>query len=120
MAKVRIQARTADVKEDELPSHGPHQTASKSPGAVDVLVNAWKKDGPLGWYQVRQRRSSLLRHSDHIFFPGHAITNYQGRSFAGLALHVKGSVRTMDPRTCGITGTPQTILIISFFKMYVS
>jgi hypothetical protein len=68
MAKVRIQARTSDVKEGEAlpPPHAPHHSNSKNkhPGAIDILAKAWKKDGPLGWYQVRSFIPRLF--SSHI------------------------------------------------------
>jgi adenine nucleotide transporter 17 len=59
MAKVRIQARGSDAqmaKEEGLPApphhahhHGPN---SKHPGALDLLRVVYKREGPVGWYQV--------------------------------------------------------------------
>jgi solute carrier family 25 (peroxisomal adenine nucleotide transporter), member 17 len=53
MAKVRIQARTADAEGGVLssPAGYNHKTA-KHPGAVDILKRVWQQQGPLGWYQV--------------------------------------------------------------------
>ncbi|KAH8101006.1 adenine nucleotide transporter [Cristinia sonorae] len=57
MAKVRIQARTADAeeaKEEHLPKPHPHEyhhTQFKHTGALDILGRVWKKEGFLGWYQ---------------------------------------------------------------------
>ncbi|KIK55152.1 hypothetical protein GYMLUDRAFT_176121 [Collybiopsis luxurians FD-317 M1] len=63
MAKVRIQARSADLdnEEPEHPTeksapHIPHHTNPKSrhPGALDVLAKVWKREGVIGWYQGMQ------------------------------------------------------------------
>lgn len=57
MAKVRIQARSADAdKKDELPPlvHTPHHPHSKHIGAVGILKRVWKREGFLGWYQGMQ------------------------------------------------------------------
>jgi solute carrier family 25 (peroxisomal adenine nucleotide transporter), member 17 len=61
MAKVRIQARSADLdneepeKSSEKPApHMYHHTKSKHPGALNVLAKVWKREGPSGWYQGMQ------------------------------------------------------------------
>ena len=46
MAKVRIQARSADVDDD---SRGK----SSKVGALEILRRVWKREGFLAWYQVR-------------------------------------------------------------------
>jgi hypothetical protein len=59
MAKVRIQARSADAydaqEEDRsLPRpHQPHHNKGRHPhsGAIDILKRVLKEDGFLGWYQ---------------------------------------------------------------------
>ncbi|THH32256.1 hypothetical protein EUX98_g1932 [Antrodiella citrinella] len=57
MAKVRIQARTADVEEaqeEHLPvphQHQFHHTQFKHVGALEILTRVWKKEGFVGWYQ---------------------------------------------------------------------
>jgi len=57
MAKVRIQARTADIeeaKEEHLPlphQHEFHHTQYKHVGALDILARVWRKEGFVGWYQ---------------------------------------------------------------------
>ncbi|KAI0077076.1 mitochondrial carrier [Panus rudis PR-1116 ss-1] len=58
MAKVRIQARSADV-EDALEEHHPkpqphhyHHDKYKHAGALDILARVWRKQGFVGWYQV--------------------------------------------------------------------
>ncbi|KAF9267947.1 mitochondrial carrier [Marasmius fiardii PR-910] len=61
MAKVRIQARNADRDEaaenglpPPLPHKHHHRDKSRHPGAVDVLKDVWKREGPIGWYQGMQ------------------------------------------------------------------
>ncbi|KAJ7650102.1 mitochondrial carrier domain-containing protein [Roridomyces roridus] len=59
MAKVRIQTRTADddaAEAGHLPppaAHKPHHDHSglKHPGALDILAEVMKKEGPAGWYR---------------------------------------------------------------------
>jgi len=57
MAKVRIQARTADaeeaVEEHEIPPkpHAYHHAHSKHVGALTILARIWRKQGFVGWYQ---------------------------------------------------------------------
>ncbi|KAK7682588.1 hypothetical protein QCA50_014388 [Cerrena zonata] len=57
MAKVRIQARSAD-EEDAIEEHHPkpkphgyHHDKYKHVGALDILARVWRKEGPVGWYQ---------------------------------------------------------------------
>ncbi|KAK7682636.1 hypothetical protein QCA50_014436 [Cerrena zonata] len=57
MAKVRIQARSAD-EEDAVEEHHPkpkphgyHHDKYKHVGALDILARVWRKEGPVGWYQ---------------------------------------------------------------------
>ena len=55
MAKVRIQARSAnldtvDEEHNELP--GPHYKKSHHVDALTVLARVWKREGFVGWYQV--------------------------------------------------------------------
>jgi len=58
MAKVRIQARSAD-SEVALELHEPaphphelHHKHGKHLGALDILLRVWKREGFTGWYQV--------------------------------------------------------------------
>lgn len=59
MAKVRIQARSVDAEEakehhEKLPEpHKYHHAHSKHVGALDILARVWKREGFVGWYQVR-------------------------------------------------------------------
>ncbi|OCH88577.1 mitochondrial carrier [Obba rivulosa] len=57
MAKVRIQARTADA-EEAIEEHQPvpqvhayHHAHSKHVGALTILARTWRKHGFVGWYQ---------------------------------------------------------------------
>ena len=58
MAKVRIQARSADAEDatehhEELPhAHEYHHKHSKHVGALDILARVWKREGFVGWYQA--------------------------------------------------------------------
>lgn len=57
MAKVRIQARSADVDEATEkglppPLNGYHHDKYKHAGALDILARVWKREGFVGWYQV--------------------------------------------------------------------
>ncbi|PFH53154.1 hypothetical protein AMATHDRAFT_55617 [Amanita thiersii Skay4041] len=60
MAKVRIQARSADTDQsveagEELPkAHMYHHLKSKHVGAIDLLARVWKREGFIGWYQGMQ------------------------------------------------------------------
>lgn len=60
MAKVRIQARSADIEEANEehqpppPAHKPHHAAHgvvHHPGALEILARVWRKEGFVGWYQ---------------------------------------------------------------------
>jgi adenine nucleotide transporter 17 len=55
MAKVRIQTRSADSDEarEEHRLPGPSGALHHHPGAIDILIRAWKHEGFVGWYQVR-------------------------------------------------------------------
>ena len=55
MAKVRIQARSADARDEnevngEGETHRSHQ--HKNVGALEILARVWKREGFIGWYQV--------------------------------------------------------------------
>lgn len=59
MAKVRIQARSADAEDtaegqegqQPLPHHYHHEK-SRHAGALDILARVLKREGFVGWYQV--------------------------------------------------------------------
>lgn len=66
MAKVRIQARSADIEDAEAehlpaPVHNkPHHKTGHHVGALTVLARVWRRKGFVGWYQVRPSLSSKL------------------------------------------------------------
>ncbi|TFK74131.1 mitochondrial carrier [Pluteus cervinus] len=74
MAKVRIQARSADAEdavEHELPqphAHAYHHDHSKHVGALDILARVWKKEGFVGWYQGMQAQITKAVISQALLF----------------------------------------------------
>jgi len=55
MAKVRIQARSADSEDgQEVLPHTPHHANTKHTGAMQILARVLKKEGFVGWYQGMQ------------------------------------------------------------------
>lgn len=91
MAKVRIQARSADIETDPEHSapHTFHHAKSKHPGALDVLSKVLKREGITGWYQVRYLCffsfyiPLIFRHS-----LGHAGADNQSRAVSSFTLYV--------------------------------
>ncbi|KAJ8473218.1 hypothetical protein ONZ51_g8021 [Trametes cubensis] len=57
MAKVRIQARSADLEEAQEehvpppPHNKPHHKTGHHVGALTVLARTWRRNGFVGWYQ---------------------------------------------------------------------
>ncbi|KAH9902655.1 adenine nucleotide transporter [Cubamyces lactineus] len=57
MAKVRIQARSADLEEAQEehipppPHNKPHHKTGHHVGALTVLARVWRRNGFMGWYQ---------------------------------------------------------------------
>ncbi|GBE87897.1 adenine nucleotide transporter [Sparassis latifolia] len=58
MAKVRIQARSADFEEAVVEHQPPphqheyhHKNITHHPGALEILGRVWRKEGFLGWYK---------------------------------------------------------------------
>ncbi|KAF8905071.1 mitochondrial carrier domain-containing protein [Gymnopilus junonius] len=74
MAKVRIQARSADVEEaeeshQELPqAHEYHHKHTKHVGALDILARVWKREGFVGWYQGMQAQITKAVISQALLF----------------------------------------------------
>ena len=75
MAKVRIQARTADAEDAEARHVGPppahryhHSDHSKHVGAIQILARAWKRDGFAGWYQGMQAQITKAVLSQALLF----------------------------------------------------
>ncbi|KAG2018056.1 mitochondrial carrier protein RIM2 [Coprinopsis cinerea AmutBmut pab1-1] len=74
MAKVRIQARSADAEaaveeKTELPKpHQYHHKDSRHVGALDILARVWKKEGFVGWYQGMQAQITKAVISQALLF----------------------------------------------------
>jgi len=74
MAKVRIQARSADIEDavakgEELPHpHEPHHKHGKHSGALDILARVWKREGFTGWYQGMQAQITKAVLSQALLF----------------------------------------------------
>lgn len=113
MAKVRIQARSADVEEAQeehiaLPQHNrPHHKTGHHVGALTVLERIWRRNGFLGWYQVRRALSlSALssKHGAHLVWghAGYGRAAGEGGDHAGAAVHVEGPVRALGAGDHGL------------------
>jgi len=98
MAKVRIQARSADAEEalelnESAPaSHGSHHKHGKHLGALEILFRVWKREGFTGWYQVSRSFVNSCKRSINSFIQGMSC------SIAGITFHVKRAVRTLSAR----------------------
>ncbi|KDR70289.1 hypothetical protein GALMADRAFT_255195 [Galerina marginata CBS 339.88] len=74
MAKVRIQARSADAEEsvaekEGLPhSHEYHHKHSQHVGALDILARVWKREGFTGWYQGMEAQITKAVLSQALLF----------------------------------------------------
>ncbi|KAF5341807.1 hypothetical protein D9611_001658 [Ephemerocybe angulata] len=74
MAKVRIQARSADAEDavethHSLPKpHTFHHKDSRHVGALDILARVWKKEGFTGWYQGMQAQITKAVISQALLF----------------------------------------------------
>jgi hypothetical protein len=76
MAKVRIQARSADA-EEALELNGPapvphefHHKHGKHLGALEILARVWKREGFTGWYQVSHPFVKSCQRSVNSFIQG--------------------------------------------------
>lgn len=102
MAKVRIQARSADA-EDAVETHhalpkphtSHHKDGSHHVGALDILSRVWKKEGFTGWYQVCALLRCHDRTSANFHEIGNASADHQGCHLASFAFHIQGTVRTL-------------------------
>ncbi|CAL1717097.1 unnamed protein product [Somion occarium] len=100
MAKIRIQARSADEEEaiaEHVPipkPHGYHHDKFKHVGALEILARVWRKQGPLGWYQVRYPPldSSLYSSYIDIMDIGDECSNHKGRYFPSIIVLVERAV----------------------------
>ncbi|PPQ89337.1 hypothetical protein CVT25_003174 [Psilocybe cyanescens] len=74
MAKVRIQARSADVEDalehhEEAPhAHKYHHKHGKHVGALDILARVWKREGFTGWYQGMEAQITKAVLSQALLF----------------------------------------------------
>jgi len=76
MAKVRIQARSADAEtaeeeRHELPHpHHPHHTdkSIRHAGALEILARVWKREGFRGWYQGMEAQITKAVISQALLF----------------------------------------------------
>jgi hypothetical protein len=101
MAKIRIQARSADVDEykathEEKPLHcHQHHSHSKHVGAVTILRRVLEKEGITGWYQVRYRPSFSAASVLIYVKLGHGSSDLEGCDQSGVAVLVQGAVRAL-------------------------
>ena len=105
MAKVRVQASGGSEQEDEQNAAekglAPGKREPKYKGALDVLTKVLKREGFLGWYQVRASfgiKSLLCNHSScrvcsGIYYAGNGCPDHQGSTLSGLVVYVEGPVR---------------------------
>ena len=97
MAKVRIQARSADSEysadiQSQPNPHSKHHQRSKQIGALAILARVWKREGFVGWYQV------IIIHDDgmtsflNLLSVGNASTNLESGPFTGFTFHVERTI----------------------------
>jgi len=67
MAKVRIQARSAD-SEDSTNNQSESHRHKKPTGALDILARVWKREGFVGWYQGMQAQITKAVLSQALLF----------------------------------------------------
>ena len=95
MAKVRIQARSADsedsARSQSVKPHPCHRERSKHIGALNVLARVWKRQGFVGWYQVIPilDGSSIL---SHLSLVGNASADHKSSPFTSFAFHVERTI----------------------------
>lgn len=74
MAKVRIQARSADKEDAEVhhyenpEPHHFHHEKHKHVGALEILGRVWKREGFFGWYQGMQAQITKAVLSQALLF----------------------------------------------------
>ena len=104
MAKVRIQARAADIEdaeEEHLPPpvhNKPHHKTGHHVGALTVLARVWRRKGFVGWYQVSPLSClglRIVRESYLGLFTGDGCPISQGSLDASAPVHVQGPVRAL-------------------------
>jgi hypothetical protein len=95
MAKVRIQARSADLEDSantQPKPHSYHHQRSKHIGALAILARVWKREGFVGWYQVIISDDGMAFYFSTLFFAGNASTNLEGGPFTSFTFHVERTV----------------------------
>jgi hypothetical protein len=104
MAKVRIQARSADAddaaEQNGLPppAHADRHPHHKNIGAIGILKRVWERDGFRGWYRVSFLAiiSSLSIETSSPFCSlGNAITDHKSCSITRCTFHVERAVRAL-------------------------
>lgn len=118
MAKIRIQARSADAEDAEEEHHDKpaphhfHHDKYKHPGAVTLLYRVLKKEGFLGWYQVLSDVNQFTFTTD-VVYTGNVRSNTKGSSESGSPFLVEGAVRALGARYHGfpVSYTAQSISI---------
>ncbi|KAG6821320.1 hypothetical protein H0H93_000181 [Arthromyces matolae] len=69
MAKVRIQARSADADDgQDVNPLTPHHAHGKHPGALQILARVLQKEGFVGWYQGMQAQITKAVLSQALLF----------------------------------------------------
>ena len=97
MAKVRIQARSADSEDlansqSNPKPHSYHHQRGKHIGALDILVRIWKREGFIGWYQVITICVHGVASFLTFFSSGNASTDHKSCPFTGITFHVEGTI----------------------------
>ena len=90
MAKVRIQARSADSEDSSNSQSEPHQ--HKKPGALDILARVWKREGFVGWYQVITIYNDGVASFLILLSVGNASADHESGSFTGFTFHVERTI----------------------------
>ncbi|KAF8628027.1 hypothetical protein AX15_004144 [Amanita polypyramis BW_CC] len=69
MAKVRIQARSTDADDDTANGNAESEgEKGRQPGAVDILIRTWRRQGFRGWYQGMQAQITKAVLSQALLF----------------------------------------------------
>ena len=98
MAKVRIQARSADSEDSaniqsQPKPHSYHHQRSKHIGALAILARVWKREGFVGWYQVIVICDDGMASTFSFFFPvGNASANIESCPFTSFTFHVERTI----------------------------
>lgn len=123
MAKVRIQARSGDTEDlatsgSELPLVNGDRHQKVQTGALDILTRVWKREGFVGWYQVSHVLLSLIQYVNGA--SGNASPDHKSSSVAGVAIHVKRTIRTLGfgyhDSCCTIS---DTLIVTRAWCMYI-